>query len=194
MTANLEWATVLESFDANKDYYAIIGAREEDSSRVIEKLYKQQAHKRHPDRGGSDEEMKMLNEAYGVLRDEQLRRDYDSRRESAIKRVALPKVTPTAPDVGLSGQLLSALLCGGVGLMLLLLVRFNGLWVLWPLSILAVGVIAFGVLIAHSAMTRARESFGPAHPFLGSRAIHEVAFWSIVCVGSFGLYVILTWT
>ncbi|PYS30724.1 MAG: molecular chaperone DnaJ, partial [Acidobacteria bacterium] len=56
----------MDQFDLNKDYYAIIGAREDDSAREIEKLYKRQAHKRHPDRGGTEEEMKTLNEAYRV--------------------------------------------------------------------------------------------------------------------------------
>lgn len=183
----------MEAFDAKKDYYEIIGAHQDDSAREIERLYKQQAHKRHPDRGGSDDEMKMLNEAYSVLRDEKSRRDYDSRRRSSATRAPIPKVAPTAREIGVHGQLLSALLCGVLGLMLLFLVRFNGLWFLWPLSILAVGVIGFGVLIAHSAMTNARESLAPAHPVRRLRAIQEIAFWSIVCGGGFGIYVMLTW-
>jgi protein-S-isoprenylcysteine O-methyltransferase Ste14 len=94
--------------------------------------------------------------------------------------------------VGVSGQLLSALLCLLLGLMLLLLVHFNGLWFLWPLSILAVGVILFGVLIAHSAMTNARESFAARHPARRFRAAQEIAFWSIVFGGGYGIYLILT--
>jgi hypothetical protein len=183
----------LESFDAKKDYYAIIGAHENDSARELERLYKQQAHKRHPDRGGSDEDMKILNEAYRVLRDEQSRKEYDSHRRSTVTRASIPNAAPIARDVGVHGQLLSALLCGVLGLMLLFLVRFNGLWFLWPLSILAVGVMGFGVLIAHSAMTNARESLAPAHPVRRLRAIQEIGFWAIVCGGGFGVYVILTW-
>ena len=54
----------MSQFDASKDYYAILGADENSSPRDIERLYKRLARKRHPDRGGTDDEMKVLNEAY----------------------------------------------------------------------------------------------------------------------------------
>src|SRR2546423_608731 len=115
------------------------------------------AHQHHPDRGGTVDDMKTLNEAYQVLHDETKRKEYDSRRSRPATRPAAIQVTPTARDVGVYGQLLSALLCMLLGLMLLFLVHFNGLWFLWPLSILATGVVLFGVFIAHSAMTNARD-------------------------------------
>jgi len=77
-------------------------------------------------------------------------------------------------------------------LMLLFLVRFNGLWFLWPLSILATGVILFGVIMAHSAMTNARRSFAVQHPVQRFRAVQEVAFWSLICAGGYGVYLVLT--
>src|SRR5437879_13234159 len=83
--ANLQCGTKLDQFEIDKDYYAIVGAREDDSVREIERLYKRQAHKRHPDRGGTEEGMKALNEAYRVLRDEQTRRHYDSERRRPAK-------------------------------------------------------------------------------------------------------------
>jgi hypothetical protein len=76
--------------------------------------------------------------------------------------------------------------------MLLLLVRFNGLWFLWPLGILAMGVIFFGVLIAHSVVRNARESLRASHPVRRFRAVQELAFWSIVVGAGYGLYLILT--
>jgi DnaJ-class molecular chaperone len=58
----------MNQFDSNKDYYAIIGATEETDRRDLEKLYKRRAAELHPDRGGSEEGMKSLNEAYWVLK------------------------------------------------------------------------------------------------------------------------------
>ena len=182
----------MDRFDEKKEYYAILGASEDASPAEIDRLYKRLAHQRHPDRGGDEEDMKMLNEAYRVLRDDVARSNYDSQRGERKSSVAPVAVAPTARDVGSSGQLLSALLCLVLGVMLLLLVRFNGLWFLWPLSILALGVILFGVLIAHSAMTNARNSFASSHPARRFRAAQEIVFWSLVFGGGLGLYLILT--
>src|SRR5262245_4111677 len=97
--------------------------------------------------------MKALNEAYSVLRDADARRAYDnSRRQPKPPSNQVRHSAAAAREVGIYGQVLSALLAIALGLMLLLLVRFNGLWFLWPLSILALGVIAFGILLAHAAM------------------------------------------
>jgi len=174
------------------DYYAILGASEDASPREIERLYKRQAHQRHPDRGGAEEDMKALNEAYSVLHDETARKQYDARRRRPVNTSAAVQFAPAAREVGFSGQLLSALMCLALGLLLLMLVHFNGLWFLWPLSILAAGVILFGVMIAHSAMTNARESFSASHPVRRFRAAQEVVFWLVVAGGGYGVYLILT--
>ena len=81
----------------DKDYYGVLGV-EEDASRIeLDRQYKRQAAKHHPDLGGSEERMKSLNEAYGVLKDPTSRRDYDRVRESEDKRQAFAPVTqPTA--------------------------------------------------------------------------------------------------
>ena len=181
-----------ESVNLKPDYYGILGAREDASARDIERLYKRQAHKRHPDRGGAEEDMKVLNEAYHVLRSAERRRAYDTERQPPISRNAGMVATTTAPNVGLSGQLLSALLCILLGSMLLFLVRFNGLWFLWPLSILAMGVILFGVVIAHSAMTNARNSFAATSPAKRLRLALEIAFWVVVACGGVAFYLIMT--
>jgi len=182
----------LDRFSANHDYYEILGASEAASPREIERLYKRLAHQRHPDRGGTEEDMKALNEAYQVLHDETRRKEYDARRSQPSTQAAAIHVAPAVRDVGVYGQLLSALLCMLLGLMLLFLVRFNGLWFLWPLSILATGVILFGVVMAHSAMTNARESFAAQHPVRRFRAVQEIAFWSVICAGGYGVYLVLT--
>jgi hypothetical protein len=175
-----------------KDYYLILGAKEDDSFREIERLYKCLAQLRHPDRGGSEDEMKALNEAYRVLHDETQRKEYDSQRRRPVRQPSTIQVTTAGRDVGVYGQLLSAVLCMLAGLMLLFLVRFNGLWFLWPLSILATGVVLFGVVIAHSAMTNARALFASGHPVRRFRTLQEIAFWSLVSAGGFGVYLVLT--
>lgn len=181
----------LDQFDSKKDYYSVLGAGQDASRREIESLYRRLAHKRHPDRGGNEEDMKALNEAYSVLHNEEARTKYDEQRQRPVTGAPAIYVKPAVREVGIYGQLLSALLCLVMGLMLLLLVRSNGLWFLFPLSILALGVILFGVLMAHSAMTSARASLKRSHPARRFRAAQEVVFWSVVCGAGYGVYLIL---
>jgi len=182
----------LKQFDSTKNYYEVLGASRNSSRREIESLYRRLAHQRHPDRGGTEEEMKALNEAYGVLHDDAARREYDAQRTTTRSTSSAIKSTPAAKDVGASGQSLSALLCLLLGLVLLLLVRFNGLWFLWPLAILAFGVMLFGVLMAHSALTLARNSLRESHPARRFRAAQELMFWGVVGAGGYGVYLVLT--
>lgn len=177
---------------AKPDYYAILGASEDASPREIERLYKQQAHKRHPDRGGEEEDMKALNEAYRVLHNENARREYDRQRRGPVTRGAPISVAPTAREVGFSGLALNAGLCVIFGLLLLFLVHFNGLWFLWPLLILAAGVLAFGIYMAHSAIAQARDSLIESHPLRRFRVAQEIVFWSLVACGGYGVYLIWT--
>ena len=136
--------------------------------------------------------MQALNEAYAVLPDDATRKDYDKQRKRPFAATSHINTAPAAREIGVYGQALNALVCLAAGLMLLLLVRFNGLWFLWPLGILALGVILFGVLIAHSAVRNARESLRVSHPARRFRAAQELAFWTIVAGGGYGLYLILT--
>ena len=178
--------------NTQQDYYAIIGASEDASPQDIDRCYKRQAHRRHPDRGGSEEEMKALNHAYDILRDHAKRKAYDAQRAKPTPRRREYRAASAAREVGVYGQMLSALLCLVLGLMLLFLVRFNGLFFLWPLGILAVCVIAFGVLIAHLAMTNAREALAASHPARRFRHTQEVMFWLVVGGAAYAVYVILT--
>jgi curved DNA-binding protein CbpA len=175
-----------------RNYYEILGASEDASARDLERLYKRAAHRVHPDRGGAEEDMKTLNQAYSVLRDEQSRKEYDARLRAPRPKITEVNSQPSAREVGLHGQLLSALMCLALGLLLLFLVRFNGLWFLWPLSILAAGVVLFGIMIAHSAMTNAREATKPNHPLRRFRYAGEIVFWLLVAAGGYGIYLVLT--
>src|ERR1700730_2880407 len=145
--------------ESRKDYYGVLGVDDEASRSEIDRQYKRQAARHHPDLGGSEEQMKSLNEAYAVLRDQATRRAYDAGRKLPAAVSAVPLSAPSAQDVGVFGHCLSAFLCLIIGLFLLLLVRFQWIWFLWPLAILSMFVIAFGVLMARSAMVAVNFSF-----------------------------------
>lgn len=181
----------MKDFDSAKDYYEILGADTHASHSDIERLYKRKATKHHPDRGGSEEEMKILNEAYGVLRNEETRRNYDAIRNGTRERSFVPVSSPPADDVGAFGHCLSALLCLLVGLFLLFLVRFQWIWFLWPLAILAAVVIAFGILMAHSAMVSVNASLPGSHLMRRHTTLREIAFWLVVVVACYGVYMLL---
>ena len=187
----------MRQFDSNKDYYAVLGVDKDASQAEIDRSYRRLASKHHPDRGGSEERMKLLNEAYGVLKDSGLRRDYDGvRRPRATATAARPFVrvtTPTARDTGAFGHCLSAGLCLIAGLFLMLLVRFQWLWFLWPLAILAIFVFGFGVLLARSAMVKVNESLPVTNRFKRHTRIQEIAFWVVIITSCYGLYLLMSW-
>jgi hypothetical protein len=89
------------------------------------------------------------------------------------------------------GQVLSAGLCLCGGLFLLLLVRFQWIWFLWPLAILAVFVIGFGVLLARSAMVAVNASLPSTHRLRRHTSLQELAFWLVVVSGAYGVYLLI---
>lgn len=182
----------MSQFKSSKDYYAVLGAEEGASRSDIDRLYKRLAGQFHPDRGGSEEEMKSLNEAYGVLKNETTRRDYDAQRRKPAAAVFRPASTPPARDIGALGHCLSAFLCLLVGLFLLLVVRSQWIWFLWPLVILAVFVILFGVMMARSAMLAVSASLSVTNPFRRHTLVQEAMFWMAVAGGGYGVYLLLT--
>jgi hypothetical protein len=182
----------MSHFDSSKDYYAVLGAEEDALRPDIDRLYKRLATHLHPDRGGSEEEMKSLNEAYGVLKDETTRRDYDAQRRRPAAAVLRPASTPTARDVGVFGHCLSAFLCLLVGLFLLFLIRSQWIWFLWPLAILAGLVIVFGVMMARSAMVAVNASLPVTNPFRRYTLVREAMFWIVVVSGGYGIYLLLS--
>ncbi|MDQ3821426.1 MAG: J domain-containing protein, partial [Acidobacteriota bacterium] len=142
----------MSRFDSSKDYYSILGAEESASQSDIERLYKRRAQQHHPDRGGDEEEMKSLNEAYRVLKDKDARRDYDAERRgnsaegsgAAEEAYTQPYSSPPAQVDVFTGQWLGAILFIGLGLVLALLVRFQWMFFLWPLAALAFFLVLVG--------------------------------------------------
>ena len=61
-----------------KDYYKILGVSKKASASVIKKAYYNLASKYHPDKGGSEEKFKEINEAYQILSNKKKRTQYDS--------------------------------------------------------------------------------------------------------------------
>lgn len=62
---------------AKRDYYEVLGVGKDASADEIKKAYRRLAVEHHPDRGGSEEKFKELNEAYEVLKDTDKRKRYD---------------------------------------------------------------------------------------------------------------------
>jgi hypothetical protein len=63
---------------------------------------------------------------------------------------------------------------------------------LWPLAILAVFVLGFGVLMAHSAMVAANASLPVSNRFRRYTKLQEIGFWLVVIGSIYGIYVLFT--
>ena len=178
----------MSQFDSGKDYYAVLGADETTPQSQIDRLYKRLAAQRHPDKGGTEEDMKSLNEAYRVLKNEQIRREYDAERSRGPAPRFVPVSAPPAQDVGLLGHGLSAFFCLLIGMFLLFLVRVQWIWFLWPLAILAVFVIGFGILMARSYMRAMNASLSAGNRLRAHTRLQETVFWCAVVVAGYGVY------
>lgn len=62
---------------AKRDYYEVLDVVKSASPDEIKKAFRKLAVQHHPDRGGSEEKFKEVNEAYEVLKDTEKRKRYD---------------------------------------------------------------------------------------------------------------------
>ncbi len=182
--------------DVEKDYYSILGAGKTASQDEIERLYKRLAMRHHPDRGGDAEEMKAINEAYGELGNAATRSAYDSRHQrsdDALSAVGPSLSPPSAllPDT-IPGRLAGALFFLLAGLVFLFLVRIYYIRFMWPIFLVAAFVVIFGVRKVHAVMLFARKRVAPSHPVRRYVWVQELAFWSMVCVGAYGIYLVMS--
>ncbi len=69
------------------DYYEILQVHPRASQEMIKKAYRTLMGEMggHPDLGGDEERAKLINEAYGVLGDPDLRAGYDTARQSRVR-------------------------------------------------------------------------------------------------------------
>ena len=184
--------------DRSKDYYAILGAEEDASRSELDRLYRRKAVEHHPDRGGCEEEMKTLNEAYRVLRDEGLRRTYDAERqarpaqEEVEEQVRPAYASPHAKLDAITHQVLAAIVFIVLGLVLLFIVRFQYVLFLWPLALLAVFMVLVGIVQAHGAMRALRGQLKFTSVARSLALVQEALFWSLVGGGVYGVYLLLT--
>ena len=184
----------MSMLDGERDHYATLGAGREEARAEIERRYKRVARLHHPDRGGDEEEMKAVNEAWRVLGDADARRDYDARRAQRVSvtyAAHRPVSSPGAQADPISGRIVGAWLCLFAGLALMLLVKAHYVMFLWPLALLGLGVALFGVMMAHGALTFARSQVRPGHPVRRLVWAQEVFFWSCVAGGGYVFYLIL---
>src|ERR1044071_2825083 len=103
-----------------RDHYTTLGAGREEARAEIERRYKRLAREHHPDRGGDEEEMKAINEAWRVLGNEDARRAYDEsrprRQTHAAYAAHTPVTSPGAHADPLSGRIVGAFVCLFAGL------------------------------------------------------------------------------
>jgi curved DNA-binding protein CbpA len=193
----------LQKFDPSRDYYRVLGVNEDASREDLERSYRVEARKRHPDGGGSEEEMKSLNEAHDILSDPETRKAYDAKRQPKRAVYAAPvafdpEAASKAGTLGIpvadpdfAGLVMGAMACFGLGIPLLLLVEMQWMFFLWPLRIMALGALAVGVYLSHSALlTKQRKLKKAGHG--DSRkliVIREVVFWLIV-IGTIGVLLV----
>jgi len=191
----------MRRFDPAKDYYGVLGVGEDASKEEVDRAFRNQARKRHPDGGGSEEEMKSLNEAHDILSDSETRNAYDAERNPK-PRIAYGSSAAFDPDaasragtlgipvndVDFAGLLLGAATAFGIGIPLLLLVEMQWMFFLWPLRILSLGALLLSVLMAHSALRVKHRNMRKANPGYSRKlfALHEAVFWlmAIAIIGA----------
>ena len=178
-----------------EDFYSILGAEENASRDEIERLYKRLALRHHPDRGGNPERMKAINEAYRVLGNDAARASYDAQRPSRQQPLTVPvsSFSPPPPflENTVSGRLAGAMFYLLPGLLCLFIFRFYYIRCLWPFFVLAASAVIVGALKLRAALVYAREGVPSSHPMRRYVWLQEMAFWLLMGVFAYAIYLML---
>jgi len=65
-----------------ENYYQVLGVSENATQEEIKKAFKEKSKITHPDKGGSEEEFKKINNAYSTLSDQNKRNEYDMKQKN----------------------------------------------------------------------------------------------------------------
>jgi hypothetical protein len=185
---------MMAKFDPNKDYYNELGVEWNATKDEIDRAFRNEARKRHPDGGGSEEDMKSLNEARDVLSDPETRRAYDTERNpplhiaygssaaydaDAASKAGSLEIPVSDEDV--SGLVIGAAACFGIGAPMLMIVNRQGFYFLWPLQFFLLGALGLGVFLSYSALKIKHKKWREENPSYGQRyfVIHEIVFWLV---------------
>jgi hypothetical protein len=190
----------MSNFDAHKDYYKILRVREDADAEEITRAYKQLARQHHPDYGGNEEAMKTLNEAHAALSDRETRRAYNDKRGIQSRReadadapnISKPFDIEAVPGGDVFGLIVAALFCLGLGLPFLILIETQWVFFLWPLRILAFGIVLIGILLAHAAFRHKFQQMLKTKRRTQSQiVIGEIVFWSMAAICALMLYMLM---
>ena len=90
---------------------------------------------------------------------------------------------------------MGAIACFGLGIPLLLLVEMQWMFFLWPLRIMALGALAVGVYLSHSALRIIQRKRQKARPGESRKlvVIRELLFW-LIAIGVIGALLVALYT
>lgn len=63
---------------------------------------------------------------------------------------------------------------------------------MWPILLVTALIVIFGVWKLHAVIVFARMSVAPSHPVRRFVWVQELAFWSMVSAGAYGIYLLMS--